>query len=319
MAVSLATKRPAFELGEFNPDVADELAHFLNELRGKHWTLTSSAYQRKPAHIAKLTGDGLLKESSEHPHRIGHYLLRHNNRIVASLKIDDKFGDGRVAVLSDLEVHPDFQRRGILWFHFRPCLRRVIESDFEMLEGVTWVFNRKGIPLYKRLGFRAVPGTSLLMENFMPMIIPQPALRAYFQRNDYFKTLVNQRSYGYDHLEYQDLSVFHYRWQAEAETWDVLVDFQRRQLALIACLQWSFSAWVVQDNEMHIRVRIENRDEDEISCDSLNFPGVRLAAIRGETKQAEWEVGNEVCVGLSVRAGRQKFPFLVKCVAESPV
>ncbi len=124
------------------------------------------------------------------------------------MKIDDKFGDGQVAVCAELETHPDFQRRGVPWFRLLPCVRQVIEMDFQRIELVTWVFNRKGLPLYKRCGFRAVPGTSLLMENYLPLIIRNPVLRPYFQRHDYIKTLVNKRSYGYDHLKYHDLYVF---------------------------------------------------------------------------------------------------------------
>ena len=179
-----------------------------------------------------------------------------------------------------------------------------------MVELVTWVFNRKGIPLYKRCGFRAVPGTSLLMENYLPMIIRHPVLRRYFRLHDYVKTLVSQRSYGYDQLRYHDLIVFQYRWQAGSEMWEVLIDFQHQQIASIACTEWSIGAWFVQDQKL--RVRLENRDQDQIVCNLSNRSDVRLAAIRGETKQVEWDAGDDGCVELSVRVGRLRFPFKVR-------
>ncbi len=322
MTMPNVSETSAFTLSSFRPEDADEVATFLNELRQQHWTLTSSAYQRKPERLPVLTGEALLQESREHPHRIGHYLLRHKGRIIASLKIDDKFGDGRVAVCSDLETHPDFQRRGIAWFHLSPCVRRVIEMDYQWVEILTWVFNRKGIPLYKRGGFRAVPGTSLLMQNYLPMIIRHPALRPYFRRHDYVKTLVCQRSYGYDHLSYHDLSVFQYRWRAGAETWEVLVDFQRRQIASIACREWSFGAWVVQDQPLQVRMRLENREEDEMVCDSGNGSSVAVGALRGETRQMDWDasalIEDEERVDFAVQVGRFRFPFTVRCCREAP-
>lgn len=302
----------SFTLSSFQPHDAEEVAIFLNELRQQHWSLSSSAYQRKPEHIPSLTTEALLKEQHEHPHRVGHYILRCKGRIIASMKIDDKFGDGQVAVCADLETHPAFQRRGIPWFRLLPCVREVIEMDFQRVELVTWVFNRKGIPLYKRCGFRAVPGTSLLMENYLPILIRHPALRSYFHRHDYIKTLVNKRSYSYDHLKYNNLYVFRYQWQAGDETWEILVDFQRRQIASIGCREWSFGAWVVNEEPLQVRVRVENRTAPEISCCQSEGLGAVVHAMRGQERQVEWDVEAKDGVDLSVHIGPLQFPFTVR-------
>jgi hypothetical protein len=87
--------------------------------------------------------------------------------------------------------------------------------NFERLEAITWAFNRKGIPLYKRIGFRAVPGTSLVMENYLPLILKHPNTQAYFSRHDYIRTLQNKRSYGYDNITNHGLDVFDYQWLAK--------------------------------------------------------------------------------------------------------
>ncbi len=306
----------AFTLSRFQPQDAEEVAAFLNELRQQHWSLTSSAYQRKPECVSLLTAETLLQEQREHPHRIGYYLLRHRGRLIASMKIDDKFGDEQVAVCAELETHPAFQRRGIPWFRLLPCVRQVIEMDFQWIELVTWVFNRKGLPLYKRCGFRVVPGTSLLMENYLPLIIRHPVLQPYFQRHDYIKTLVNKRSYGYDHFKYHDLYVFRYQWQAGDEMWEVLVDFQRRQVALIRCREWSFGAWVVDDKPLQVHVRLENRKEDEMVCCRSDDSNMEVRALQSEERQVEWDVGTEDCIDLSVQVGRLQFPFTVRLYQE---
>ncbi len=60
MTISDVSKTSAFELCDFQLDDADELAAFLNELRQRHWSLTSTAYQRKPERAPLLTGEALL-------------------------------------------------------------------------------------------------------------------------------------------------------------------------------------------------------------------------------------------------------------------
>ncbi len=307
----------AFTLSCFQPQDAEEVAAFLNELRQQHWTLTSLAYQRKPEHLPLLTAEALLQEQREHPHLVGYYLLRHKGRLIASMKIDDKFGDGQVAVCAELETHPAFQRRGIPWFRLLPCVRQVIEMDFQWLELVTWVFNRKGLPLYKRCGFRAVPGTSLLMENYLPLIIRHPVLRPYFQRHDYIKTLVNKRSYGYDHLRYHDLYVFRYQWRASAEEWEVLVDFQRQQIVSISCREWSFGAWVVDEEPLQVHVRLENRSEDEMVCCWSDGSGTMIRVPKGKHHQVtmsalEMCADSEEHIAFEVQVGQLRFPFTVQ-------
>ena len=193
----------------------------------------------------------------------------------------------------------------------------LIEMDFQWLELETWVFNRKGLPLYKRCGFRAVPGTSLLMENYLPLIIRHPVLRPYFQRHDYIKTLVNKRSYGYDHLKYHDLYVFRSQWQAGAEEWEVLVDFQRRQVASISCREWSFGAWVVDDEPLQVHIRLDNRAEDEMVCRRSDSSGTVIRVPKGKHHQAvmsalEMCADSEEHIAFEVQVGGLLFPFTVQ-------
>jgi ribosomal protein S18 acetylase RimI-like enzyme len=270
----------SFMLSHFRPENAEEVAAFLNGLRQRYWSLTASAYQRQPEHIPLHTAASLLEEQRRHPHRLGYYILRHKGQIIAAMKIDDKFGDGQVAIISDLEIHPNFQRRGIPWFHLQSCVRRVFEMDYDWVELVTWAFNRKGLPLYKRAGFRAVPGTSLLMENYLPLILRNPVMHPYFQRHDYGKTLVNKRSYGFDNFTHHGLEVFQYQWRAAEEAWEVLIDFGRRQIASIGCRAWSFGAWVICEDPMLVRIRLESREADEIICYSAGGSTISISIAR---------------------------------------
>ena len=151
-----------YQLSRFSPADASALAVFLNHLRKNHWSLTSSAYKRKPEPVPLVAEDDLIRDNGKR-NRIGTFLLRREDQIISMLQVDDKHGDGRVAVFSGAETLPEFQRRGIFWRSLGiPCIRRLCEMGFDRIDAITWTFNRKGIPVYKRMGFRAVPGTSLV-------------------------------------------------------------------------------------------------------------------------------------------------------------
>ncbi|MBT3274721.1 MAG: hypothetical protein HN368_16300 [Spirochaetales bacterium] len=215
---------------KFLPENAATLAVFLNNQYQEHWSLTSLAYMRE-SKIKPIITPAELMAADQLPNRIGTYLLWHDGQIISMLQIDDKCGDGQVAVFSGAETHPDYQKRGTFWRHLgNQCLREMCTRGFERLEAITWFFNRKGIPLYKRIGFRALPGTHLIMENYLPAILRQPMARDFFTRHDFIRTLKNRRSYGYDSESIQKLNLFIYHWQAKGDELIVRVDWQRKQI-----------------------------------------------------------------------------------------
>ena len=222
-----------YQLSSFSPTDASALAIFLNHLRKNHWSLTSSAYQRKPEPVPLVGEDDLIRDNVKR-NRIGTFLLRREDQIISMLQVDDKHGDGRVAVFSGAETLPEFQRRGIFWRSLGiPCIRRLCAKGFDRIDAITWTFNRKGIPVYKRMGFRAVPGTSLVMENYFPLIVRHPSTRSYFDRYDFIQTLHNRRSYGYDAVDLDGLRVFEYQWKSGEERLRVLIDCQRQRIAFV--------------------------------------------------------------------------------------
>ncbi|MYB68693.1 MAG: hypothetical protein F4X75_09325 [Gemmatimonadetes bacterium] len=299
-------------------DEADELAFFLNDLRQNHWTLTSSAYQRKSRDIPLTTAEELLHEQDKHP-SLEYNILRHKGQIIAASKVRDKHGDGRVAYGSDLDVHPDFQRSAAVSAELLvPCLRRLCEEgNYQWLELVTWVLNRKGIPLFKRGGYRVVPGTSLLMANFLPLILRHPASRFYLQGQDYLRALVSERSYGYDNMRYQGLDVFRYKWDDRAKGLEVLIDFSRRQIAWMGCAQWSFGAWVVDEDSFIVQVQLDNRSADEMCCWTDGGFDAVIRVPKGKHHQMtvsvlELGTDSENRIAFEVQVDRLQFSFTVQ-------
>jgi hypothetical protein len=215
-----------------------DFAHFLGNIHTMHWSLSSSAFMPKPAEPRSVVAQDIVNKYPDDSY-CGVFLLRKNGIIISSLKAEEKTGDQSVIIFSSLETDPVIQKRGIFWMAMGDrCLRNVCHAKYKRIELKTWSFNRKGIPLYKRVGFRAVPGTSLLMENYLPAILKHPDTQPYFAKHDYIRTLKNKRSYGYDAIDGGGMSVFEYRWKPRKakDSLRVWVDWQKKEIVDVVCL-----------------------------------------------------------------------------------
>ena len=123
-----------FELLLLTPNDTPDLADFLNDLRQNHWPLTSLAYHRQPDVVPIVTHEELI-QAEEQPNRIGTFLLKYQGRIRSILQIDDKYGDGTVAIFSGVETHPHYQRKGTFWRQLLiPCFRKLANMNYERFE-----------------------------------------------------------------------------------------------------------------------------------------------------------------------------------------
>ena len=205
-------------------------ATFLRDIQTQYWSLSSNAFQRQPNPERLPSCEEVIESLGNLEHSVI-YLLKRNHRIISSMKVTQKKSEPGIVIFSHVETHPDFQKRGIFGLTLADtCLRTACESECKRIEITTWSFNRKGIPLYKRYGFRAIPGTNLLMENYLPAIVKHIDAQPYFARHDYIRTLQNERSYGYDAVEVNGLSVFEYHWKPRKsdDTLRVLVDWEKK-------------------------------------------------------------------------------------------
>ncbi len=136
-----------FVKAKLNPDNAEAFAQFLNWMRDEHWSLSSQGYRTKPAQAETVTARALVREERR-PNRVGTFILKCDGAVIASVQVDEKQDDGRVAIMSAAETAPLFQRRGTFWRQLAlPVIRVLCSGSFDRIEAVTWVFNRKGIPV----------------------------------------------------------------------------------------------------------------------------------------------------------------------------
>jgi hypothetical protein len=147
----------------------EAFADFLLGLRTRHWSLTSSAHQRRPLDIPMPNIADLLALEADET-RIGTFLLRRGEAILGSLCLDYS-KDWTSVVFSNAEADPTIQRRGIFAICLaRPCFLAAMDLGVSTFTMTTWAFNRKAFPLYAKAGFRIVPNTSVSLVSFLPML-----------------------------------------------------------------------------------------------------------------------------------------------------
>ena len=166
---SFLSGREPYSVKRLDTASVDAFAAFLLKMRHNHWSLTSSAYQRKPVTVTVPSSEELIRNESTCS-RIGTFLLFRGTAILGSLQLDYT-PDYTSVVFSNAEADVRIQRRGI----FAKCLGRrcVVEGmklDVQFFEMTTWAFNRKAFPLYAKAGFRIVPGSSVRLVNFFPLL-----------------------------------------------------------------------------------------------------------------------------------------------------
>ena len=255
-----------FTKSKLSPANAHELTQFLNRMRGDHWSLSSQGYRTRPTAIEPVTARELIR-GERRPDRLGTFLLKEQNTIIACVQVDEKEEDGRVAVMSGAETAPEYQRRGTFWRQLAiPVIRVLCSGSFDRIDALTWTLNRKGIPVYKRFGFRAVPGSSLTMENHLPMIVRHPTVGAYLAGTDLLRGLRTTRSYGYDDVDCGSLSAFVYEWSGRAGSLRVLVDWRRRRIAAIETERWQVSCFTASLSPFRARYTIRNKQSRSLGA-----------------------------------------------------
>lgn len=311
-----------FTKSKLHPSNADELAQFLNRMRGDHWSLSSQGYRKKPAVIEPVTAWELLR-GERGPDRLGTFLLKKQDTIIACVQVDEKEEDGRVAVMSAAETDPEFQRRGTFWRQLAiPLIRVLCNGSFDRIEAVTWTFNRKGIPVYKRFGFRAVPGTSLSMENHLPTIARHPTVGSCLVDTDLLKGLKTTRSYGYDDVNCGALSAFVYEWSGRAGMLRVSVDWRRRRIAAIEGERWLVSCYTASVSPFRARYIVRNKQGQNLgvtvmasSCDR-NRNGSQTVPpggwCQGELSFDERQDGLRAEAAVCITIDAQRIPFQLR-------
>ena len=149
-----------------------------------------------------------LKEGIEFIHFI--VANGENGNIVGYAGLAPKRNSHRGAVLTILNVHPDFQGLGIGKDLVKHCINEIAKRGFHFLELETWPGNTKAIGLYRRCGFFWIPETQVKMINYVPMILSDEYLGEIFLKTDWYRSLSVSRMVEPDDKKIGKMDVFNY-------------------------------------------------------------------------------------------------------------
>ncbi|MHC4789023.1 MAG: hypothetical protein ACYS8K_07440, partial [Planctomycetota bacterium] len=119
-----------------------------------------------------------------------------------------------------------------------------IEGGFEELGIYTWPGNLKAVPLYKKMGSFWSPDTGVYLQNFVPTILRMPLLEDFFRDRDWYATQERDLAVAEDLERWHGVRVYRYRFAAEGERIEILIDRLARMPTALETEALSLAAWV---------------------------------------------------------------------------
>ena len=224
-----------FTILPFRTDDAPRLAAFWERILVHHWTQSAFAFRRESERdrLLPMFSQESLLEKEAAPTSVVTYLLESDGEMMGTVRLSRNPGCPGGLVLSELNVDPRHHGRGYGKALVRACIEEAIARCATRVELLTWTFNRKGIPLYKRTGFYWLPGTSVTMYNYIPLIHRQDEAREFFAAHSWYDTYKRRITYRHDMGEGDDPAACTYLWEAEGDSFTATVDWRTDRIVRI--------------------------------------------------------------------------------------
>ncbi len=164
------------------------------------------------------------------------------DKIVGTCDIAQSMTSEDAAYVGVLGVNPEYQGQGFGKALLIEGTNTAAEFGCRRLDLHTWGGNLKAMPLYKRVGFNWVPGTRVLMESHVPGIISNPVFKEFFDKYDWYDTLVREIRQEIDDLVVDNVGVFKYHFEGQNEDYlDVTIDREAKGISgFIMSLEGNF-------------------------------------------------------------------------------
>ncbi|MCP4540759.1 MAG: GNAT family N-acetyltransferase [Chloroflexi bacterium] len=176
-----------------------------------------------------------------------------------------------------LNVHPAHQKRSLA----RRMLTRMVDyaadHDYRRMTIETWPGNLKSVPLYKKVGFFWTPDTTVYMENYIPAIRQLAVAQRFFERHDWYATFRRELEQVEDdqrHPATGDTKVYAFRWEADGEYLEAVVDRLGQSLAGLETADFSAHT-IVDESEpaqgitYPVRWKVVNKKDEPVDVSVL--------------------------------------------------
>ncbi|MFX0114639.1 MAG: GNAT family N-acetyltransferase [Candidatus Hodarchaeota archaeon] len=155
------------------------------------------------------------------------YVAVNDDKFVGYIDVYQHGEDKNTLFVGLLGVTPQFQGRG----YGRDLLKKSTrfaagKPGITHLELDTWAGNTKSVPVYKRTGYKWVPGSDrVVLENFLPLILNFAPFKEYFAANDYYSTMKVEIQQEPDIERFENMKVFTYRFENDGgEKVTIIID-----------------------------------------------------------------------------------------------
>lgn len=259
-----------------------------------------------------------VRESIEKDDNIAVLLAFHGEKVVGFLKLTKHWVTNDASYVKLLNVHPKFRGRGIGTALLKEAISRTIKAGLNRIDLHTWSGNERAIRLYKKLGFKWVPGTNVYMQNYLPYIAKFPPFQEILRRNpEALYEFEKQISFSEDGRDEDGRKVFIYEWKkygfklyADPLSWKVCgISWPEGRIIL------STKDEAVRGVPYDIVLEIENRGSSEriVSIEGiavpekdveLTFPNKTLKVKGGEKKKLKAVF--KVMSGVQEKIGRDE-------------
>ena len=188
-------------------------------------------------------------------------------RVVGFCGLTRLQSDAGVAYVSVLGIHPSVLDQGYGRDLLRAAIARAATLGFRRLDLDTWSANTRAIPLYKRTGFFWVPGTSVNMQNFIPLLLQEDLVRAFLAGDDWYACLRPTVTLDEDVYAEGGLPVFPYVFERNGERQRWALEVTTGGLIAYADAEVGVSAEFAQAKAvvgapLLARCRVERRSHD---------------------------------------------------------
>ncbi|MHC4480744.1 MAG: GNAT family N-acetyltransferase, partial [Planctomycetota bacterium] len=172
------------------------------------------------------------------------WVAEHGGEIVGYIAMLADPSQPQSAYVALLNARPDHHGKGVGKRLLRRAVDAAIEGGFEELGIYTWPGNLKAVPLYKKMGSFWSPDTGVYLQNFVPTILRMPLLEDFFRDRDWYATQERDLAVAEDLERWHGVRVYRYRFAAEGERIEILIDRLARMPTALETGALSLAAWV---------------------------------------------------------------------------
>ena len=171
-------------------------------------------------------------------------LIELGDRIVGYCRVMASNESKDYAYLELLNVSPDCHGKSFGRILVHRAVQDAVDAKLRMFDIHTWPSNMKAMPLYKKTGFYWVPDTSVYMQNYVPQLVHLPATKAFFEKHDWYTSIVRTLDQEPDELKWHGKKVFAYHFEADGSIVKARIDREARSITELETDDFRVAAWI---------------------------------------------------------------------------